>query len=53
MKATRFNLTNQQKKKFAKEQARAFFMSDEGFIPIEEAIQEADRKYLRQLNDFL
>ena len=27
-----------------KEQLREFLMSDEGFIPIEEAIKEADKK---------
>lgn len=28
-----------------KEQLREFLMSDEGFIPIEEAIKEADKKW--------
>ena len=28
-----------------KEQLRDFLMSDEGFIPIEEAIKEADKKW--------
>ncbi len=28
-----------------KEQLRAFMMSNEGFIPIEEAIKEADKKW--------
>ena len=28
-----------------KEQLRRFLMSDEGFIPIEEAIKEADKKW--------
>ena len=28
-----------------KEQLRNFVMSDEGFIPIEEAIKEADKKW--------
>ena len=28
-----------------KEQLRNFLMSDEGFIPIEEAIKEADKKW--------
>ncbi len=28
-----------------KEQIRDFLMSDEGFIPIEEAIKEADKKW--------
>ena len=28
-----------------KEQLRQFLMSDEGFIPIEEAIKEADKKW--------
>ena len=28
-----------------KEQLREFLMSDEGFIPIEEAIKEADNKW--------
>mgnify|MGYP001590626610 CR=1 FL=1 len=28
-----------------KEQLREFLMSEEGFIPIEEAIQEADKKW--------
>ncbi|MBU2562451.1 MAG: hypothetical protein KKF68_02200 [Nanoarchaeota archaeon] len=28
-----------------KEQFRDFLMSDEGFIPIEEAIKEADKKW--------
>ena len=28
-----------------KEQLRSFLMSDEGFIPIEEAIKEADKKW--------
>ena len=28
-----------------KEQIREFLMSDEGFIPIEEAIKEADKKW--------
>ncbi len=30
-----------------KEQLRDFLMSDEGFIPIEEAIKEADKKWPR------
>ena len=30
-----------------KEQLRNFLMSDEGFIPIEEAIKEADKKWPR------
>lgn len=30
-----------------KEQLREFLMSDEGFIPIEEAIKEADKKWPR------
>ncbi len=30
-----------------KEQLRAFLMSNEGFIPIEEAIKEADKKWSR------
>ena len=30
-----------------KEQLRNFLMSDEGFIPIEDAIKEADRKWPR------
>lgn len=30
-----------------KEQLREFLMSDKGFIPIEEAIKEADKKWLR------
>lgn len=28
-----------------KEQLRDFLMSDEGFVPIEEAIKEADKKW--------
>jgi hypothetical protein len=28
-----------------KEQLRSFLMSDEGFIPIEDAIKEADKKW--------
>ncbi len=28
-----------------KEQLREFLMSDEGFVPIEEAIKEADKKW--------
>ena len=28
-----------------KEQLREFLMSDEGFVPIEEAIEEADKKW--------
>lgn len=30
-----------------KEQLRNFLMSDEGFIPIEDAIKEVNKKYLR------
>ncbi len=30
-----------------KEQLRNFLMSDEGFIPIEDAIKEADKKWPR------
>lgn len=30
-----------------KEQLRQFLMSDEGFIPIEDAIKEADKKWPR------
>ena len=30
-----------------KEQLREFLMSDEGYIPIEEAIKEADKKWPR------
>ena len=30
-----------------KEQLKRFLMSDEGFIPIEDAIKEADRKWPR------
>jgi len=30
-----------------KEQLREFLMSDEGFIPIEEAMKEADKKWPR------
>ncbi|MEK6873466.1 MAG: hypothetical protein AABW91_01365 [Nanoarchaeota archaeon] len=30
-----------------KEQLRDFLMSDEGFIPIEDAIKEADKKWPR------
>jgi len=30
-----------------KEQLRSFLMSDEGFIPIEDAIKEADKKWPR------
>ena len=30
-----------------KEQLRNFLMSDEGFIPIEEAIKEADKRWPR------
>jgi hypothetical protein len=30
-----------------KEQLREFLMSDEGFVPIEEAIKEADKKWPR------
>ncbi len=30
-----------------KEQLRDFLMSDEGFIPIEDAIKEADKKWSR------
>ena len=30
-----------------KEQLKEFLMSDEGFIPIEEAIKEADKKWPR------
>ena len=30
-----------------KEQLREFLMSDEGFIPIEDAIKEADKKWPR------
>jgi len=31
----------------AKEQLRQFLMSDEGFIPIEDAIKEANKKWPR------
>ena len=30
-----------------KEQLREFLMSDEGYVPIEEAIKEADKKWPR------
>ncbi|MFH1311399.1 MAG: hypothetical protein ABIH65_03280 [Nanoarchaeota archaeon] len=30
-----------------KEQLREFLMSDKGFVPIEEAIKEADKKWSR------
>jgi len=30
-----------------KEQLRNFLMSDEGFVPIEDAIKEADKKWSR------
>jgi len=30
-----------------KEQLKSFLMSDEGFIPIEDAIKEADKKWPR------
>ena len=30
-----------------KEQLREFFMSDEGFVPIEDAIKEAEKKWPR------
>lgn len=57
MKKTNFKISKKMKDKIhaiaVREQVKQFLMSDEGFVPIEEAIEEADRKWPEQVRVLL